>query len=204
MPLPDLRLLTFVVLLFAQNACTSKPPTSPDDLCDVFTEKRSWYKHARSAEKNWGMPIEVGMSFIHKESSYRSNARPERTRILWVIPWKRPSSAYGYAQATDAAWRDYRKATGRGMFAERNDLYDALDFIGWYNDRSARKLGINRRDAYNLYLAYYLGLTGYERGDWRGKPQVKDYAQRVASRASGYARQLERCEGKLRRKRFFF
>lgn len=199
------RLVAFLtaLLLATLHACASKPPERPDNLCAVFEEKSGWYRHARAAEKRWGMPISVGMAFIHKESSYRSDARPERDRLLWVIPWTRPSSAYGYAQATNEAWKDYRRATGR-RFVERDDLRDALDFIGWYNNRSHRRLGIDKADAYNLYLAYYVGPTGYARGDWRRREEVKGYARRVADRAYRYNSQLRRCEKKFQRHFLFF
>ena len=44
---------------------------------------------------------------------------------------------------------------------------DALDFIGWYNDTSHRRLGLSKGDAYSLYLAYYSGHGGYARGTWK-------------------------------------
>lgn len=201
----DPRLVAFVtaVLLVTLNACASRPPDRPDNLCAVFEEKGSWYRHARAAEKRWGMPIEVGMSFIYKESSYQSKARPERDRLLWVIPWTRPSSAFGYAQATNDAWQDYQRDTGR-RFVGRDDMRDALDFIGWYNHRSHKSLGLSKADAYSLYLAYYVGPTGYRKGVWKSKPEVQDYARRVADRAYRYRAQLNRCEKKLKRRWLFF
>jgi len=199
------RLIAFVMalLLVVLNACTSKPPSRQDDLCAIFSEKSRWYKHASAAQKNWGMPIPVGMAFIYKESSFEADARPERDKLLWVIPWTRPSSAYGYAQATNDAWQDYRKATGR-RFVERDDMRDALDFIGWYNHRSHKRLGIAKNDAYSLYLAYYVGPTGYSRGVWRNKPEVQNYARRVADRAYRYQAQLGRCEKQFKRSFLFF
>ena len=201
----DPRLVAFAtaMALLALNACTSSPPERPDDLCAIFREKGSWYKHARAAEKRWGMPIPVGMSFIYKESSYRSKARPERSKLLWVVPWTRPSSAYGYAQATDDAWQDYRRATSR-RFVSRDEIRDALDFIGWYNHRSHKRLGLDKADAYSLYLAYYVGPTGYAKGVWRNNPKVQGYARRVADRAYRYSAQLGRCEKKLRKSFLFF
>lgn len=177
-------------------ACSSAPPGSPDDVCAVFEERPHWYRGAKEAREEWGVPIHVAMAFVHKESSYVSDARPPRGRLLWVIPWRRPSSAYGYAQATNEAWQDYRQATRR-RFADRDDFADSMDFIGWYNHRSARMLGIPLHDAYSLYLAYHEGPTGYRRGSWQGKPRVKDYARRVASRAERYRTQLSRCEEDL-------
>ena len=200
---PRWAALLTALMLVTLNACTSNPPKEPDNLCDIFEEKRSWYKHARAAEKRWGMPVPVGMSFIYKESSYRAKARPERDKLLWVIPWTRPSSAYGYAQATNEAWKDYRKATGR-RFVERDDIRDALDFIGWYNHRTHKMLGLSKADAYSLYLAYYVGPTGYKRGAWKNQPAVQDYARRVADRAYRYQQQLNGCQKKLKRGFLFF
>lgn len=188
------RALALAVVVLA--GCSSTPPERPDDLCAVFEEKPGWYHDARAMEKAWGVPIHVGMAFVHRESSYVSDARPPRGRLLWVIPWTRPSSAYGYAQATNEAWQDYRRDTRRRL-ADRADFDDAMDFIGWYNHRSATSLGIRLDDAYHLYLAYYEGPTGYRRGSWRGKPTVKGYAQKVANRASRYKAQLARCEDDL-------
>lgn len=195
-------LLTAVVLALA-GACTSKPPRQPDDVCSIFREKPGWYKAARRAEKRWGMPIPVGMSFIYKESTFRAKARPEREKILWVIPWKRPSSAFGYAQITDEAWQDYRAERG-SFLSGRDDMEDALDFIGWYNHRSHKRLGLSKHDAYSLYVAYYAGPTGYARGGWRSNDAIKGYARRVADRAYRYGEQLKRCEKKLKRPRWFF
>ena len=196
----SLAILTGTMLLVG---CSSSPPRQPDDICEVFKEKPGWYKAARRAEKRWDLPLAVGMAFVHRESSYVANARPERGKILWVIPWKRPSSAYGYAQITDEAWSDYRKERGN-WFSGRDDIEDALDFIGWYNDRSHRKLRIARTDAYHLYLAYYEGPTGFARGGWKNKPKVKGYARKVTDRTYRYQQQLAGCEKKLKRSRWFF
>jgi hypothetical protein len=178
------------------GGCSSAPPRSPDDVCAIFEERPRWYRSARAAEHEWQLPVHVGMAFVHRESSYVSDARPPRGRLLWVIPWRRPSSAYGYAQATNEAWQDYLRDTRR-RFADRDDFADALDFIGWYNHRSARHLGIARHDAYHLYVAYYAGLTGYRRGAWRNDARVRGYARKVADRAARYRAQLARCEDDL-------
>ena len=198
---PAIRAGVLTAICTVVVACSSSPPSRPGDICEVFREKSSWYKDARRAQKRWGLPVPVGMAFVHKESAYVADARPSRGKLLWVIPWRRPSSAYGYAQITDDAWHDYRRAT-RGVFRERDDLGNALDFIGWYNDRSHRRLGIAKNDAYNLYLAYYVGVGGYARGTYRHKPAVQGYARRVSDRSKRYASQLSRCSKKLGRRRW--
>ena len=184
-------------------ACASNPPANPDDLCKIFAEKPAWYKAALKANRQWQLPVSVGMAFIQRESSYVSDAKPPRRKVMWFIPWRRVSSAYGYAQVTDDAWQDYLDDT-HGWFVERDDFADALDFIGWYNHQSHRRLGLSKQDAYHLYIAYYEGHGGYGRGYWRDKPQVKAYAQKVADRTKRYGTQLLQCEKKLKRKRWFF
>ncbi len=203
MKLISLTSLIFVVFAAPIVGCNNNPPKQPGNLCMVFQEKPKWYRGAMAAQKTWGLPVAVGMAFVHRESSYVSDAKPPRDKLLWVIPWRRPSSAYGFAQATDDAWDDYKKQTHR-IFVERDDLRDALDFIGWYNDRSHRQLGIAKNDSYNLYLAYYVGPTGYARGVWKQQPAVQNYARRVVEREQRYRKQLIGCEKKLKRSRRWF
>lgn len=187
------RSLILWSLLVALFGCANKPPAHPDNLCSIFDEKRGWLKAARKTEKKWGTPVYVAMAFVHRESSYVADARPPRKRLLGVVPWRRLSSAYGYAQATDQAWQDYEAETRR-WFVDRDDFDDALDFIGWYNHRAHRKLGIAKTDAYNLYLAYYSGLTGYAQGHWRKSRTVQGYARKVQAQSERYRTQLRRCQ----------
>ena len=195
---------TVVLLLTLTLAgCASQPPSEPDNICAIFAEKDKWYKHARKSYKRWGTPIPVLMAFTHQESRYQAKAKPPRKKILGFIPWRRPASAFGFAQAVDETWSQYKKATGRGG-ADRDDFKDAMDFVGWYNDRSHRRLGLSKHDAYSLYLAYYVGPSGFARGGWRGNETIKGYARRVADRAYQYGQQLSRCEKKLKRSRWFF
>ena len=194
-PLGCRTALTLLVALLA--GCTSAPPKQVEDLCEIFYEKGGWYDDAKDSERRWGIPIPVMMAMTYQESSYKANARPPRRKILWIIPWTRPASAYGYAQATDEAWRDYTRSTGRGFTADRDDFEDAIDFVGWYNRRSADALGLRRDDAYSLYLAYHDGVGGFRRGTWRSKDWLKDAARRVATRAQAYQADLARCEDDL-------
>ncbi len=186
---------TIAVLLtatIALGSCSANPPKKPNNVCQVFDEKRGWHKAARKAKKKWGMPVHVGMAFVHRESSYVADAKPPRKRFLGIVPWKRLSSAYGYAQATDEAWEDYSKETSR-WFIDRDNFDDAMDFIGWYNYRSHKRLGIAMSDPYHLYLAYYSGHGGYARGTWKNSPTVQGYARKVQNQANRYAAQLKRC-----------
>ncbi len=184
------------------SGCASRPPQQQDNICSIFREQPRWYDHARASERRWGTPIAVQMAFVQQESSFRARARPERNRILGFIPGRRPSSARGYAQAQDPAWQDYQQATGNRR-ARRSNMADALDFIGWYNDVSHRRLGLAKTDAYHLYLAYHEGHTGFQRGAWRNNQQLRAIASRVDQLAMNYSRQLPACESRLRCRRWY-
>lgn len=180
--------------------CAASPPRHPEDLCAIFHEKDGffddWFEAAEDAEDTWKIPIPVMMATMYQESRFQAKAKPPRRWILWIIPWKRPSSAYGYAQVLDESWKVYRKDTGHS-FADRDEFEDAIDFVGWYHDRSARKLNIPRDDAYDLYLAYHEGQGGYARGTYKKKQWLQDVARKVDSRAKTYNGQLAKCRDDL-------
>ena len=183
-----------IVMLAA--GCASTPPKQQGNLCAVFEQYPDWYDYARNSAEEWGTPVHILMAFVRHESSYRSNARPPREWFLF-IPLGRPSSAKGYAQAQDPVWGEYQQERGR-LFRSRSDMEDALDFVGWYNHKTWRQLGVARTDAYRLYLAYHEGRGGYRRGTWKNKPGVQRTAQRVRETARAYKSQLARCEARFR------
>ena len=119
--------LLLTLIIFIQS-CVTKPPENPDNICLIFKEKKSWYKAAIRSEKRWKIPPYVLMSFVYQESSFKADARPERDKILGVIPWFRPSSAVGYSQALTKTWEDYKDETGNSR-ASRKNFYDSADFI---------------------------------------------------------------------------
>ena len=174
------------------TSCASRPPSKPLELCDIFAERPGWHRAAVRMEKRWKIPVPVAMAFVQRESAYRAKARPPRDKLLWIIPWKRPSSAYGYAQATNPTWQEYLDDAG-GWRSSRDRFASAIDFVGWYNARSHRTLGIPRDDAYHLYVAYYAGPGGYRSGRWQRNQQVRGYADKVAARAASYQRQYRSC-----------
>ena len=186
-----------LVAVLVATGCASAPPKNPDNLCAVFKERPKWHRAAVKAERRWGVSAPVMMAVMHKESSYIHDAKPPRRKLLRIIPLGRESSAYGFAQATDAAWKDYLKDTGN-RFAERDEFKDAVDFVGWYLHRAHRQAGIARTDARGLYLAYYAGVGGYQRGTWKNNAWLKGAAAKVAARSSRYAGQMRGCRVKRR------
>ena len=179
----------------ALSSCASAPE-NVENICAIFEENGRWYKDAKKSEERWGTPVHVQLAIVHQESTFDFNARPPRTKLLGVIPWKRPSDAYGYAQALESTWARYQKETGQRN-AERNDFGDAIDFVGWYTNKSQQVAGISKWDPYNQYLAYHEGQTGWLKKSYRFNNKLKNSARRVDHRAKEWGAQLSRCEDDL-------
>ena len=193
----------FLLILSLLISCATSPPSTTQDICKIFKEKKSWYRAAKKTEKRWKIPISVSMAFIKQESSFVADAKPARTKLLGFIPWKRKSSAKGYAQAIDGTWDLYLKERG-GWFKERNDFDDAVDFVGWYNFKSHKELGIATTNARALYLAYHEGRGGYKRGSHRTKPWLLLVADKVHRQSDRYNAQYQGCKKKLGSRFFLF
>ncbi|MBF0163119.1 MAG: hypothetical protein HQM01_01230 [Magnetococcales bacterium] len=193
-----------MVLCGVLAGCASTPPAprpvkKVNDACAIFEDRSGWYDETRKVAKKWGVPVHVQLAIIHQESGFRHDARPPRFKLFWFVPGTHASTAFGYAQALDSTWENYKKNTGaRG--ASRDNFADAVDFIGWYVDLSHRKCGIAKDDAHAQYLAYHEGQQGYNRRTYAGKGWLLDTARRVGKNAEKYRQQLQRCrpEGESR------
>ena len=141
------------------------------------------------------------MAFVRHESSYRENAKPPIKWFLF-IPLGRPSSATGYAQAQDPVWKEYQAERG-SLFRSRDDMEDALDFIGWYNHKCHQQLGLSKWNARALYLAYHEGRGGYKRGSYKKKPKLQKIADKVARTAKEYGAQLKQCEARFQCRKWY-
>jgi hypothetical protein len=190
-----LKVMSLSLVLFVAG-CSTTPPQNLDDVCDIFDEYYDWYNAAKEVEKKYGIPIGVSMAFIHQESRFVEDARPPREWFLWIFPGSRPSSAYGYTQALNGTWAEYQKNTGNWS-ADRDDFIDAVDFVGWYNQKTVKRTGIKKHDAYRLYLAYHDGAGGYLSGTYKKKPWLMKVSRKVDRRAKMYNRQLVQCRSTL-------
>ncbi len=171
--------------------------------CSIFKEKGGWYEDASESYKRWGVPIHVQLAIVYQESRFVHDAQTEMEYLLWIIPTGRKSSAYGYAQAQDATWEDYIKASGNSG-ADRDDFADAVDFIGWYGRESYKRLKVSKWDAYNQYLAYHEGQGGFKRKTYNKKPWLIKVAKKVKKNAGKYAAQLKKCEADLKSSGWFW
>ena len=163
-----------------------------DNACSILQQRPSFDRAFQKTKRKWGVPIHVQMAILHQESKFIPNAKTPRKYFLGVIPWGRQSSAYGYAQALDGTWADYKKSSGR-RFASRSNIHDATDFMGWYMQESRRRLGIKMSDTKNQYLAYHEGHGGFERRSYRKKSWLVSVSDKVARRGNTYKKQLKRC-----------
>lgn len=190
MNLMRFALLGLCILL---ASCVSKPPRNVDNLCTIFHQYPRWYKDAEDVERRWKISIPAQMAIIHQESKFDAKARPPRTKLFWIIPWKHKSTAYGYCQALNGTWAHYKKTNG-GWLTSRDNFAAGVDFIGWYTNQAHRQAGIARDDVYSMYLAYHEGIGGFKRKTYLQKPWLIQVARKVKLRSEIYRAQLERCD----------
>ena len=189
------KLLIGVSLCAFITGCATTRPNNLDNMCSIFEQRSDWYEAALDAQERWGTPIQVPMSIIYQESSFRHDAQPAMRYFLF-IPSGRPSTAYGYPQAKDETWDEYIRETGN-WGADRDDFDDAIDFIAWYVNKTQRITGVSKWDAYNQYLAYHEGRGGYSRGSHQSKTWLLNTARRVDDRAKAYSAQYRACKDDL-------
>ncbi len=191
--------------VFFLTACAVPPPKNPENICDIFFEHRGWYTAAKDMNIKWGTPIHVPMAIMYQESSFRHNAAPAM-RYFWFIPIGRASDAYGYAQAKNATWNDYKRETD-SHWNDRDDFADAIDFMGWFTAKTYKLNGVSKWDAYKQYLNYHEGWGGYRNKSYKKKAWLIKVAKRVDKRSKRYAAQFKKCKKKLDSswlKRLFF
>lgn len=197
-----LRIAIFLSVVVLLTSCVSAPPRDVNNLCHIFKQYPKWYTDAKDVERRWKVPVPVQMAIIHQESKFNARARPPRTKLLFLIPWKRPSSAYGYTQALHGTWKHYKQSNG-GLFTSRDDFGDGVDFIGWYANQAHKQAGISRTDAYSLYLAYHEGIGGYQRKTYLRKSWLMPVARKVQARSQLYAMQLNSCRTSIKSRSWF-
>lgn len=198
----NLLKLSCILLLLLATGCSTLPRHKTQNICTVFDHYEHWYWAAQKSEKKWGIPVHVLMAMIYQESTFQGGAQPPRSKLLWIIPWKRPTTAYGYCQAVDGTWDMYKKANNK-TFVFRNNFKDSVDFMGWYCSEANRRASIRKNDALGLYLAYHEGIGGYRKGSYRKKPWLMQTAKKVRARAAKYKNQLKRCKHSLRSKPWY-
>ena len=188
-----------LILFFFLIAGCSSIPTNTANSCSIFNERYLWYKHTKKVEQKWGTPIYIQLAIIKMESDFDWLAKPSRQKIFKVIPYKRPSSSFGYSQAVKGTWKQYKKETGNNL-ATRARFKDSVDFIGWYTNKSESILKISKKDAFKQYLAYHEGWGNFK--NYKQKNKVIKLAKKVEKQSNIYKKQLLECKNLLNKKKY--
>ena len=190
------KLLLIIFLFF--SACSSIPKNTADG-CSIFSERYFWYKHVKKTEKKWGTPVHLQLAFIKMESDFDWLAKPPRHKLFKVIPYKRPSSSFGYSQAVKGTWEQYKKENEKPL-ATRTRFKDSVDFIGWYTSKSSKILKISKKDVFKQYIAYHEGWGNYK--NYKNNNRIILIAKKVEKQSIKYEKQLSSCQNKLNRNKY--
>jgi len=188
-----------LILLFFVTACSSIPKNTQNS-CAIFEERYLWYKHSKAAYEKYGAPIHLQLAFIKKESDFNWLAKPPRTKLFKVIPFKRPSSSFGYSQSIDSTWKIYKKETNNPL-ATRMRFRDSVFFISWYINKTSKIHKISKKDAFRQYIFYYKGFRGDYKNHLKDKKAVI-YAKSVKDMANKYRKQLTLCKKNLDKNKY--
>ena len=187
-----------ILLLFLLSSCSSIP-TNTANSCSIFNERYLWYKYTKKVEQRWGTPIYIQLAIIKMESNFDWLAKPARKKIFKVIPFKRPSSSFGYSQAVKGTWAQYKKETGNNL-ATRVRFKDSVDFIGWYTNKTESILKISKNDAFKQYIAYHEGWGNFKY--YKKNKKVIGLANKVKKQSEIYKKQLIKCKNSLNKNKY--
>ena len=188
-----LKISFLLIFLFLISSCSSIP-SNTSDSCSIFNERYLWYKHAKKSEQKWGTPIYLQLAIIKMESGFDWLAKPPRQKLFKIVPYKRPSSSFGYSQAVKGTWKQYKTETGNKI-ATRTRFKDSVDFIGWYTSKTEKILKVSKQDAFKQYIAYHEGWGNYK--NYKNNKKVINLAKKVEKQASIYKKQLSDCKNSL-------
>ena len=191
--------IKYIILIFIFLIGCSSIPVNTSNSCLIFDERYLWYKHAKKVEQKWGTPVYVQLAIIKMESDFDWLAKPPRQKIFKIIPFKRPSSSFGYSQAVKGTWEQYKTETGNKL-ATRVRFKDSVDFIGWYTNKTEKILKISKKDAFKQYLAYHEGWGNYKY--YKKNKKVIGLAKKVEKQSNIYKKQLSKCKNSLNKKRY--
>ena len=195
------NLIIFLIFLFL-SSCSSVPK-HPQNACKIFGEHYFWYKSAKKSSEKYGAPIHIILAFVNKESGFNRWAKPKRTKLFKIIPYKRPSSSFGYSQAVKKTWQLYKTETNSPL-ALRTRFRDSVMFIGWYISKTNKINNISMDDSYRQYLNYYLGWGSYAKKTYKTDKKAIILAKKVEKQAKVYKAQLLECQKSFENKYIIF
>ena len=196
------RSLAYFIIFFFLASCSSIPKY-PQNACKIFGENYLWYKSAKKSSETYQVPIYIILAFVNKESGFNRWAKPKRTKLFKVIPYKRPSSSFGYSQAVKKTWELYKTETNNPL-ALRTRFKDSVMFIGWYMNKTNKINKIPLNDSYRQYLNYYLGWGNYAKKVYKTDKKAIIFAKSVQKQSKIYKSQLRECQKRLNKKYIIF
>ena len=193
------NLIYFIIILFL-TSCSSVPKY-PQNACKIFGENYLWYKSAKKSSETYGAPIHIILAFVNQESGFNRWAKPKRSKLFKIIPYKRPSSSLGYSQAVKKTWELYKTETSNPL-ALRTRFKDSVMFIGWYIKKTNKINKVPLNDSYRQYLNYYLGWGSYSKKIYKTDKNSIIYAKSVEKKSKIYKNQLRECQRSLDRNKY--
>ena len=143
--------------------------------------------------------MHIQLAFIKFESDFHWLAKPKRQKLFKIIPFKRPSSSFGYSQAVKGTWKQYKEEQNKPL-ALRTRFKDSVDFIGWYTNKTESILKISKKDAFKQYLAYHEGWGNFKY--YKKNKKVIGLAKKVEKQSNVYRKQLIKCKNSLNKNKY--
>jgi len=199
--LNNIKIKFLYFLIFSLLASCSSIPKNTKNACSIFSERYLWYKHTKNSSKKYGAPVHVILAFVKKESGFNRWAKPQRSKLFKVIPYKRPSSSFGYSQAVKKTWELYKTETDNPL-ALRTRFKDSVYFISWYISKTNKINKIPLNDSYRQYLNYYLGWGNYAKKTYKTDKEAIIFAKSVKTQSNIYRKQLRKCKESLDKKKY--
>ena len=197
----NIKIKFLYFLIFSFLVSCSSIPKNTQDACSIFSERYLWYKYVKNSSEKYGAPVHIILAFVNKESGFDRYARPERTKLFKIIPYKRPSSSLGYSQAVKKTWEQYKNETNNPL-ALRARFKDSVMFIGWYINKTHKINKIPFTDSYRQYLNYYLGWGNYAKKVYKTDKKAIIFAKSVEKQSNIYRGQLIECQKSLNKKKY--
>ena len=192
--------LNYLIIFFFIVSCSSIPKY-PNNACKIFGERYLWYKHTKKSSQTYGVPVHIILAFVNKESGFNRWAKPKRTKLFKVVPYKRLSSSLGYSQAIKKTWELYKTETDNPL-GLRTRFKDSVMFIGWYINKTNKINKIPRNDSYRQYLNYYLGWGDYAKKVYKVDKKSVIFAKSVEKQSKIYKSQLRECQKSLDKNKY--
>jgi hypothetical protein len=153
------------------------------NACALLERNPGWSDDLKAAQTTWQVTPGTMLAVLDQESRFVASARGAGAGGA------NPQRNFGYAQANLRTWNWFLRDTGKAAGA-RTDFGLSADFVGWHFATMERRIGANRTNTIEHYLAYKMGEGGYRRG---APASARAVASRVASRARGFDNQLSGC-----------